>query len=297
MLFALAAFGVAPARSVQLEPLTSFQSNPNDDSEAAWSPDGTVIFFVRVENICGPYHYCYEPNLYVTTLWGDATRLWQAGGYHPSIGRGGIIVVSGAGDTSSIYVQRPRSSTVTLTSGPYADHEPVLSSDGTRVAFASNRSGAMHIWIVPIAGGAPVQLTDGPGHDSEPAWSSDGGRIAFASTRGGSSDLWVVQASGGAPVQITDDPAEDSHPSWSPDGKLLAFASTRSGNRDIWVVSIDKGTFSQVTTRTVDDTEPVWSPDGERIAFTSGGLIWLATDLRTVAVAHMSWSDVKIRYR
>jgi Tol biopolymer transport system component len=177
--------------------------------------------------------------------------------------------------------------------------DPAWSPDGMRIAFVGAAGSAPGICIVSTAGGKPMPQTSGP--DRAPAWSRDGTAIAFASTRDGQADLWVVSALGGEPRRLTNDAAADNYPSWSPDGELLVFASDRSGNWDLWVMRVANGAMTQVTDHPAADTQPAWSPDGTQIAFVSdrsGAMnIWLASQLRTVCVAPLTWSDVKARYR
>ena len=113
--------------------------------------------------------------------------------------------------------------------------DPQLSPDGRFVTYVvttvslEKNSRASHIWLVPVAGGAPMPLLRPEGSDSSPRWSPDGKRLAFLSTRGGASQVWVadIDASGAAgdARRITSLATEASSFAWSPDGKSIAFAS------------------------------------------------------------------------
>src|SRR5512146_1393789 len=58
--------------------------------------------------------------------------------------------------------------------------DPQLSPDGRHVAYVvttvslAKGSRASHIWLVPVAGGAPTPLLRPDGSDSSPRWSPDG---------------------------------------------------------------------------------------------------------------------------
>src|SRR5262245_12800939 len=170
--------------------------------------------------------------------------------------------------------------------------DPDWSPDGDRIVFVA----AGGLYVVRTKVGEPaILLTHGV--DLQPAWSPDGEWVAFS--RAG--DLWRVPAAGGEPLRITEGAADDREPTWSPDGELIAFASDRGGAFDIWVVRVANGRMSQLTNDAAADGAPDWSPDGTKIAFvsTDGGYtrLVIASDLRTVGIAPMSWSGVKSQYR
>jgi len=130
------------------------------------------------------------------------------------------------------------------------DWNPQFSPDGSRIVFASARSGDMsEIWVVNADGSKPVQLTRRPGRDQgTPRWSPDGRWIAFDSMgQDGHWDIWVVEANGGRPRRITSEPSNESAPSWSHDGSWIYFGSDRTGKREIWRVPFAGGPAEQIT--------------------------------------------------
>lgn len=165
---------------------------------------------------------------------------------------------------------------VQITSHNGLDLQPAFSPQGDALAFVSDRSGSLEIYVRALHGGsAEVALTSDGGQNVQPAWSPDGRFIAYHSYRGG---IWVIPARGGVSRQVA--PA-GANPAWSPDGSRIAFQSdehadvtpsafgAQSGST-IAVVNVD-GTNLREVTRAGQPLGghalPVWTPDGRRIAF------------------------------
>lgn len=58
-----------------------------------------------------------------------------------------------------------------LTTNAAWDVGSIWSSDGTRIAFSSNRTGKFQIFTVPSGGGTQVRITNTSVTESAPAWS------------------------------------------------------------------------------------------------------------------------------
>jgi Tol biopolymer transport system component/DNA-binding winged helix-turn-helix (wHTH) protein len=128
------------------------------------------------------------------------------------------------------------------------DHNPDYSPDGTRIAFASTRSGSEEIWVATVDGSAPTQMTSvGGPNTSNARWSPDGRTILFNSRRSGSSDLYLLDVATHAMRRLTDDPADEYEPRWSRDGMWIYFVSTRSGRPEVWKMPAPTGAAVQVT--------------------------------------------------
>ena len=174
-----------------------------------------------------------------------------------------------------IYTMRPDGSQVTrITFGIGLDLDPVLSPDGTRVAFTSNRE-EREIYVKSIDAGEPVRITNNPDElECCLAWSADGRRLAFTSglTAAGVSGrrIFLINQDGSGRMRLTANDSPEEGASWAPDGRRVAFsAALTSENWDIFAIGVDGTDQVRLTDSPATDVQPVWSPDGDTIAFLS----------------------------
>jgi len=169
-----------------------------------------------------------------------------------------------------------------VSTAPGFNGYPAFSPDGSSLAFSSDRTGALEIWIRPLVSGArELQVTNDGQNNLQPAFSPDGRLLAYTSLSQGG--IWVVPVLGGVPRQIT---KFGSRPAWSPDGGTLAFLSSDvvqidlegSSTSRIWLVPAAGGTPRALTER----WDPPgghrcvsFAPDGRRLAFAASGKVWL----------------------
>lgn len=149
---------------------------------------------------------------------------------------------------------------------PYStrvDHSPQLSPDGKKIAFASNRSGSLEIWVCDSDGLNLVQLTF-TGRNGSPRWSPDSRYIVYDSVTDGT-DIYVIKAEGGSPRRLTMESSEDIVPSWSGDGQWIYFSSNRTGKLQIWKMPAAGGVAVQVTKQGGFDS--MESPDGQYLYY------------------------------
>jgi Tol biopolymer transport system component len=188
------------------------------ESGPAWSADGSKLLFVRQPPGSFP---------------GD-----QGGG--PATAGGTIWMRNADGSGTPIQV----------TNGAH-DANPVMSSDGTRIAFSRPVSGARHIFVMNTNGSGLTDL----GVGSKPDWSPDGTHLVYG--QGGSGPIMVVNVSNPADTQTLTGFGDEA-PVWSPDGTEIAFLDCTSGVCQIAVMNADGTQARDLTNDTASDQKVDW---------------------------------------
>ena len=213
---------------------------PSDDIQAAFSPDGASVVFVRAR---------------------DAEGRLEPGDVFGEYSGGDIWQMDLASGREARLVENA--------------FNPAFSPDGTRIAVDASWVGPRRIWTVDSRGRNPQQVTTEASEAVShvwPRWSPDGARIVFQSFERTKFDIKVVDMASRAMAWVTNDLAQDVQPSWSPSGKAVYFSSFRSGGLNLWRVPMDtqgrpSGTPRQITTGAGQDVELAIAPDGKRMAF------------------------------
>ena len=163
---------------------------------------------------------------------------------------GRLVYVRSIRDTDIYRIPGPgaKGTPESVISSTRMDGSPSYTPDGTRIAFVSDRTGAISIWTDDSAGGHAVQLTTSRGGTvGSPRWSPDGQWIAFDSTETGRTHIFVIDGKGGAARQITNGTSTNVRPSWSRDGRWIYFGSNRTGSWEIWKCRPDGSMAVQLT--------------------------------------------------
>lgn len=149
------------------------------------------------------------------------------------------------------------------------DSRGAWSPDGNMIAFNSDRSGAMNIWIATIQDGSVRQLTKGVGGDFQPNWSPDASHIVFFSSRAGNADIWIVDVSSGELRQLTKNPSLDINPFYSSSGDHIAYQSDLTGRLEPWVTKADGSDQHSIANLEVSGHFMRWAHDGTSLVFKS----------------------------
>ncbi len=214
--------------------------------DAAWSPDGTLLAFVRggdlwLANADGSG----QRRLTTTPHVVESGPSWAAGG--------GVIAYT------ALEAGRRRVRLLTLPFGltrPIArggeTWSPAFTRDGTRLAFVSEDHGVAQIYVARADGSHAVPFhavadPAPPADIRDLAWSPNGRTLAYtAQLADGSTEIDVDNGSTRAAVGASL-ATDNSHPEWSPDGRRLAFSSLASdGTREV-VIAAAAGGFEVVS--------------------------------------------------
>ncbi len=152
----------------------------------------------------------------------------------------------------------------------YDELEPVISRDGTFVAYATMRADNLEIVTVPMdAGDLQFRITESEKPDDEPALASGDEWVYWTGRTGNHSFLFKAPGRGGDAIRISAERAWEEHPSVSADGRYIAYAATIEENTDIWVLDTETDEQTRLTTDEAWDGHPCISADGKKIVFTS----------------------------
>ncbi len=197
-----------------------------------------------------------------------------------------------------------------ITSTQSVERNPVLSPDGTQVAFTSSRSGSSSVYTVSSKGGIPKRLTWMPGGATVLDWSPDGSHILFASAYGTAPSshnfLWKVSKDGGPEMKVADQWGNDAE--YAPDGNRLIVDRVRRwdqewrlyrGGQNTPLVVLDLQDQSEILIPCdkTTDIQPVWL--GDMIYFISDrdgcANIWSfnPTNQALVQITTFAGADVK----
>jgi Tol biopolymer transport system component len=202
--------------------------SPGDDTDPAWSHDGSRIAFASTRNTGIRRVYvmdvtCQPPpescsvggthNLtagfaeeYSPTWSLDDTQLATVASINNAPGR--IFVRASVGDAEPPYFDPSD----TIIGADDLDWSP----DGLYLVFTWYRSRQNEVYLVPLSDPrAWVKLTNTAGN-KEPAFSPDGMYIAFTSTRDQNPEIYIMTANGADETNITNRPGVDMQPDWQP---------------------------------------------------------------------------------
>jgi Tol biopolymer transport system component len=268
----------------ELEPIdlasyrfTPFANDHEIESDAAWSPDGKSIAYlktidgvpqvmVRALDSATPIQLTKSPVPVSHTFWSpDSTLIY----YTTRGGVGELLGISPSGGASKRIMDRLRNA--------------AISPDGKTLAIwrATESAGQLRssVWLSSPPGAEPRRYQPAPFEvpldlpDNVLRFSPDGNSILLV-TNGVTPQFWLLRFpdSTGAPRRLfaKTEFSSTPHASWMPDSRhaIISFA-TGGGQPALWLADLRRERLRKLTASTSAEEGPSLSPGGERLAFTS----------------------------
>lgn len=235
---------------------TNLTLDEAEDTDPAWSPDGTRIAFVKaseghrniwVMNADGSGQTNLTPGPVTSGQANDGTNpTWSPDGSR-------IAYASSQGE---IWVMSALDGSGKSRLATGVRSQPAWSPDGTKILHVHRAD----IWVMNADGTGlmPLTSTTGAGQDEKaPDWSPDGSQVVY----GKGSAVWRMNADGSDQTLVV---ANSVLPAWSPDGTKIVFASSSFdalNGFDIFTVNPDGTSVTRIPTAAdAIDNDPNWQP-------------------------------------
>jgi Tol biopolymer transport system component/DNA-binding winged helix-turn-helix (wHTH) protein len=248
----------------------TYPSPQYNDYRVAFSPDGTMLAFVRRTRSSFAVSDLYVVHVSDGTprrVTFDNTRItdlaWTRDGR-------AILFASARAGEQTLWK-------IAVTGGTperlgIADGAVEIALRGGRLAY-SRVSVDANVWklIADSTAEKPSfhEMFPSTAFDAGAQFSPDSSKIVFMSARSGSAEIWLSDAAGGNLVQLSYFGGHAGTPRWAPDSQQIAFDARPEGHSDIYIVHAAGGAPRRLTTDPADDVVPSWSRDGRWVYFAS----------------------------
>ncbi|OQX91942.1 MAG: hypothetical protein B6D58_05505 [candidate division Zixibacteria bacterium 4484_95] len=231
---------VKAERSGDLESLHSYVSG------ASWSPDGLKLVFVSKSHGQDALFFIDAESKKIYKRFRPRLDGIKSPDWSPA---GDKVVLTGIKNGfSDLYIfDIENESFNRLTYDRYDDIDADFSSDGTKIAFASDRPvngvndttftyGHYNVFIIDLLKNEIEPLTDDDTKCIQPDFSSDGNMLAYVSYRNGIANIYIHDFEDGDDFPVTDVLTGVFSPSWSPDGSKIAVSAFNNLGYDIVII-------------------------------------------------------------
>jgi Tol biopolymer transport system component/DNA-binding winged helix-turn-helix (wHTH) protein len=181
----------------------------------------------------------------------------------PSVSAGGRIVFANHVHSINIWEANLHEGTKVLrplTEDRALNYRPSIAGDGSTMAYISNRTGNLDVWLKNLVSGDEVAVTRAAKPVLFAAISRDASQLAYTDGE----RVYVGYRSGGAPRLLCEKCGRPDD--WSPDGKLILSPSLATKSID--VLDLITGRFTTIIIHpSLITTAPRVSPDGKWLTF------------------------------
>jgi len=146
---------------------------------------------------------------------------------------------------------------------------PVVSPDGHRIVFSSNKNGTDDLYIIGVDGSNEKQLTHTPEYESVLGWTPGSKQLIFSVFKNNTSSIYSIDLDGKNERLMANVPGRS--PVLSPDGKLVIYATGSWTEMALVLSTLDGKSQQQLNDGKSIAWNVHWAPDGKRFAFTGRG--------------------------
>ncbi len=159
----------------------------------------------------------------------------------------------------------------------YYNTKPVLSPDGERIVFFSDRGGMIEIYVISALDGHEIaKVVTGAKSNryeslhlltSSLCFDPAGTRVAFVAMSKGHDALFVRDIKSGNERRYEIESSGLTAPAWNPVRDEIALSATFDGQTDLITVDLGTGKVHRLTNDAADQLTPKYFPDGKKIVF------------------------------
>jgi TolB protein len=222
-----------------------------------WSPDGTRLAYVSLEN--------RKPVVYIQSLSSGARTVLanfrgsnSAPAWAPD-GRRLAVTLTKEGGSQLFLINADGSGVQRIMTSPGIDTEANFAADGQSILFTSDRGGTPQIYRLNLATNAVERITFDGSYNVSPRATPDGKGFVFVRREGGRFQI-AYQDYATRQVQVLTPGPNDESPTVAPNSRMILYAVREDGRGTLAAVSTDGRVKQRLSSAATDVREPAWGP-------------------------------------